>query len=65
MGAFGSKEYAEEEMIAKFGRSCCCAVQGCIVPPENSVTYAAAWAKRLKVDPTIFNYVAKLAKWCF
>lgn len=66
LGAFGSKEYAEEEMIAEFGSVLLLHKFGvALVPPENSVAYAAAWSKRLKADPTLFNYVAKEATRAF
>lgn len=66
LGQFGSQEHAEEEMIAEFGTVLLLHKFGIApVPPENSVTYAAAWSKRLKADPTLFNYVAKEATRAF
>ena len=47
-------------MIAEFGSVLLLHKFGvATVPPENSVTYAATWSKRLKAAPTIFNNVAK------
>lgn len=62
LGKFGSPEYAQEEMVAEFGSVLLLHHFGIsIAPPVNSVTYAAAWSKRISDDPYLFHHVCKEA----
>jgi len=48
--AFGSEEYAAEELVAEFGASILCAHVG-IPYKTNHAAYIASWIKKLKDDP--------------
>ena len=61
---FGTKLYAEEELIAEFGASYLCAITGidheALV--ENSTAYIQAWIKRLQEDKKLIFRVAARAQ---
>lgn len=48
--AFGSEEYAAEELVAEFGAAILCAHVG-IPYKTNHAAYIASWIKKLKDDP--------------
>ena len=56
-GAFGSSEYAKEEMIAEFGASLLMSFtdSGVSQTVDNSTNYLSGWAKRITDEGTDFS----------
>lgn len=62
--SFGTKLYAEEELIAEFGASYLCTITGIDREAimENSAAYIQAWIKRLKKDKKMIFRVSARAQ---
>jgi len=50
-GNFGSKTYSAEEVCAEFAAAILCARFGIKATKENSATYIAVWAQKIKENP--------------
>jgi antirestriction protein ArdC len=60
--AYGSDEYAKEELIAEFGAAFLCAECGISRTLDNSAAYLASWVQRFKDDATLVVRAAAQAQ---
>lgn len=63
MNAFGSSEYAKEELVAEMGAAFLCGHTGIENRTlDNSASYIASWLKRLRNDPKLVIHAAAQAQ---
>ncbi len=61
--AYGTGDYAKEELVAEFGAAFMCANTGVPLDDSQSAAYLKAWAKRCKDEPKLLFSAANAASY--
>lgn len=64
-GAFGSEDYAKEELVAELGSIFLCAELGVTYDVQQHACYIKSWQKAIKSDPRYITTAAKDAQKAF